>query len=81
MDDVTLGGSEPHVAKDVEDFRCKGGEIGLQLNDENCESISSLAVSTNTVIANFKHLSVEEAELLGALLTVRTAMDTALSRR
>jgi hypothetical protein len=81
MDDVTIGGSESQVAKDVEEIRRKGRDIGLQLNDKKCEFISKSAVSTNTVFANFNHLRVEEAELLGAPLTVGTAMDTALSRR
>jgi len=41
-----------------------------------CEHIKS-AVSTKPVFINFNYLSVE-AELLGSLLTVETAMDTAL---
>jgi hypothetical protein len=81
MDDVTLGGSVSEVAQDVEEIRCKGRDIGLQLNDKKCEFISKSAISTNPVFTNFKHLSVEEADLLGAPLTVGTAMDTALSRR
>ena len=81
MDDVTLGDSESQVAKDVEEIRRKGRDIGLQLNDKKCEFISKSAISTNPVFANFKHLSVDEADLLGAPLSVGIAMDTTLSRR
>jgi len=38
-------------------------------------------MSSNSIFSNFIHLNVEEADLLGAPLTVGTAMDTALSRR
>jgi len=42
MDDVTLGGLESQVAKDVETIRRKGEEIGLRLNDKKCEFISKI---------------------------------------
>jgi hypothetical protein len=81
MDDVTLGGSESQVANDVEVIRRKGNDIGLQLNEKKCEFISKSAISKDPVFAKFNHLSVEEADLLGAPLTVGIAMDAALSRR
>ena len=41
MDDLTLGGPEAQVARDVDIVRRKGEEIGLRLNDKKCEFISS----------------------------------------
>ena len=81
MDDVTLGGPELQVAQDVETIRRKGKELGLLLNDKKCEFISRTAVSVDPAFRNFVHLSTEEAELLGAPLTVGSAMDAALSSR
>jgi hypothetical protein len=81
IDDVTLGGSESQVAECAEEIRRMGRDIGVQLNAIKCEFISRCTVSTNTVFAVSKHLSVELTELLGAPLTVGTAMDTALSCR
>jgi len=69
------------VACDVEEIRRKGSIFGLQLNEKKCEFISKSAMSSNPIFSNFIHLNVEEADLLGAPLTVGTAMDTALSRR
>ena len=60
---------------------CKGKAFGLLLNDKKCEFISRTAVSAYPAFRNFVDLSTEEAELLGAPLTVGTAMDTALSSR
>jgi hypothetical protein len=81
MDDVTIGGPVSQVAQDVDTIRRKGKEIGLQLNDKKCELISKAALPNNPTFENFIHLSTLEAELLGAPLTVGTAMDMALSRR
>ena len=46
-----------------------------------CEFISKSAVSINPAFVKFNHLSIVEAELLGAPLTVGAAMDTALTHR
>jgi len=81
MDDLTLGGPETQVARDVETIRCKGEEIGLRLNDLKCEFISSTGRSTNPVFQHFVHLTVDNADLLGAPVIVGTAMDRALSNR
>ena len=80
-DDVTLGGPESQVAQDVKTIRRMGEEIGLLLNDKKCEFISRSAVSVDPAFRHFAHLCTEEAELLGAPLTVGSAMDTALSSR
>jgi len=69
------------VACDVGEIRCKGSIFGLQLNQKKCEFISKSAMPSNSIFFNFIHLNVEEADLLGAPLTVGKAMDTALSRR
>jgi len=81
MDDLTAGGLESHVARDVETIRQKGAELGLQLNDKKCEFISSSGVSTEGIFQNFIHLTVENAELLGAPVTAGAAMDCAFSSR
>ena len=81
MDDLTLGGPETQVALDVETVRRRGEEIGLRLNDKKCEFISSTARSSDPVFRQFIHLTVDNAELLGAPLTTGPAMDRALGRR
>jgi hypothetical protein len=81
MDDLTLGGPESQVARDVEVVRRRGEEIGLRLNGKKCEYISRTSQSTDPIFADFIHLKVEEADLLGAPVTTGTAMDQALSSR
>ena len=81
MDDVTLGGPEAQVARDVETVRIKGEEIGLYLNERKCKFISNAAQSSETVFRNFLHVTPNNAELLGAPLTADTAMDRALNSR
>ena len=81
MDDVTLSGSESQVARDVKKIRRKGTDISLQLNDSKCEFICRSAILTITLFADFKHLSVKDAELLGAPLTFGTTRNNVLSRR
>lgn len=81
MDDVTLGGPEAQVARDVEEIRRKGNEIGLILNEKKCEFINKTAISIDPAFLKFTHLRPEDAELLGAPLSTGSAMDTALSCR
>jgi Reverse transcriptase (RNA-dependent DNA polymerase) len=81
MDDLTIGGPESQAARDVELVRTKGEEIGLRLNTNKCEFISHSAHSTDPIFNNFVHLSVDDAELLGAPITTGAAMDRALTRR
>jgi hypothetical protein len=81
MDDLTAGGPEEQVAKDVELVRCRGEAMGLRLNDKKCEHISCSGRSTNPVFQHFIHLTVNQAELLGAPVTTGEAMDRALSNR
>ena len=42
MDDVTLGGPQETVAKDVQLIMNAGKEIGLNLNVSKCELIANL---------------------------------------
>ena len=53
----------------------------MRLNDKKCEFISSTARSSDPVFRQFIHLTVDNAELLGAPLTTGPAMDRALGRR
>jgi len=61
------------LACDVEEIRRKGNIFGLQLNVKKFEFIIESAISSNSTFSNFIHLNVEEADLLGAPLTVGTA--------
>ena len=81
MDDLTISGAESQAARDVELVRTKGEEIGLRLNTNKCEFIRHRAHSTDPIFNNFVHLSVDNAELLGAPITTGAAMDRALTRR
>jgi hypothetical protein len=81
MDDLTIGGPESVVARDVDMVCVKGEEIGLRLNRKKCEFISASAQSSDPIFKDFIHLHVENAELLGAPLTAGPAMDHALTRR
>jgi hypothetical protein len=81
MDDVTLGGQEAEVARDVTAIQTAGKAIGLELNVKKCEFISSDALSTEPVFRDFVHVDVAGATLLGAPLTAGTAMDSALESR
>ena len=62
-------------------MRQKGEEIGLRLNNKKCEYISSTAQSSDSVFRDFIHLTVDNAELLGAHVTTGAAMDKALKSR
>ena len=81
IDDLTLGGPEQQVARDVETVRRKGAELGLKLNEAKCEFICRSATSNDPIFQNFIHLKVEDAELLGAPITTGPAMDRALNNR
>ena len=41
MDDLTLGGDEQQVARDVKTVEAMGRDIGLKLNMKKCEFIST----------------------------------------
>ena len=46
MDDLTLGGPEAQVARDVETVRREREELGLRFNEIKCEFISNTSQST-----------------------------------
>jgi len=81
MDDLTIGGPEPQEARDVEKVRTRDRVLGLELNDKKCEFISSTTMSNEPVLWNFIHLTVSNAELLGALMTTGEAIDRAVTSR
>jgi len=66
------------VTHDVVLILRKGSEIGLFINEKKCEFISKPAASTNPIFPDFTDLRTEDAERLGAPLTVGSVMDTAL---
>ena len=81
MDDLTLGGDEKQVARDVEIVESRGREIGLELNLKKCEFISESGLSNESIFSQFIHLVIPNASLLGAPLTVGQAMDSMLTSR
>ena len=81
MDDITLGGDEESLARDVQLTRVQGEAMGLKLNVKKCEFISHTALSTDSTFSEFIHLKPTEAILLGAPLINGCAMDVALSSR
>jgi hypothetical protein len=81
MDDVTLGGDEKQVARDVEIVEARGHEIGLKLNLKKCEFISASGQSVEPIFSDFIHLDPQNASLLGAPLTAGQAMDAMLNSR
>jgi len=79
MDDVTLGGSQDAVARDVQTVMEVGHEVGLDLNISKCELISRPGcVVTDPTLQSFLQLPVSDAELLGAPLFPGAVLDTAL---
>jgi len=81
MDDLTLGGDEKQVARDVEIVEARAQEIGLMLNMKKCEFISASGLSNEPIFNEFIHLDPLNASLLGAPLTVGQAMDSMLASR
>ena len=75
---MTIGGPEAQVAQDVDTLRHKCKEIGQLFNDNKCEFISKTAVSTNRAFRNVVRLNLDEAKLLGAPLSISSAMGTPL---
>ena len=69
------------MARDVQTIRREGQELGLRLNDMKCEFISTTGQHSDPVFQNFVHLTVNNADLLGAPVTTGAAMDRALDNR
>jgi hypothetical protein len=81
MDDITLGGTTTAVANDVNIIKSKGFSIGLNLNSIKCEKISKEEQQTTSQFNEFMHVSSDKATLLGAPLSVGSAMSAALLKK
>jgi len=78
MDDVTLGGQQETVAKDIKLIM----KAGLNLNLSICELVCKSGCLTNDpVLSSLLQVLTTEAELLGAPLFPGPALDSAWSRR
>jgi hypothetical protein len=80
LDDITIAGPELVVANDVSFIKNNGAIIGLHLNTDKCELVST-TVSTVSPIDNFVHIDIDKATLLGAPLTPGVSMDYALNKK
>ena len=82
LDDITLGGKVESLEKDVSTIMDNGVELGLDLNQNKCEVISSgPLLIRHPVIGAFRRINIEESTLLGAPLTTGSAMDSTLTAR
>ena len=68
------------VANDVSSIKNNGSIIGLHLNTDKCELIST-TVSNVSPIDSFVHIDIDKATLLGAPLTPGVSMDYALNKK
>ena len=82
MDDVTLGGSQETVARDIQSIINEGHALGLHLNISKCELISHPGCNvTDPTLLSFLQIPVPDADLLGAALFPGPVLDTAWSRQ
>ena len=82
LDDLTLGGEQSAVAKDVERVAEIGQAMGLTLNISKCELITESGTTVcDPILQSFKRVPVSEAFLLGAPLSQGPALDQAWSER
>ena len=82
MDDVTLGGSQETVAKDVQIVTDAGHDMGLNINVSKCELIAQPGCHvTDPTLLSFQQIPLENAELLGAPLFSGTALDLIWAKR
>jgi len=76
MDDVTLGGSQGIVAKDVQTVIDVGRDWGLNINVSKCELIAQPGCHvTDPTLLSVQQIPSENAELLGAPLFPGTVLD------
>jgi len=69
MDDVTFGGSQEAVTRDVQRIMNDGKDLGLNLNVSECELIVNPGCRiTDPVLLSLPQVSAADAELLGAPL-------------
>jgi hypothetical protein len=81
MDDVTLGGASATVAQDVNTIINDGRAKGLLLNIAKCELISHSGLPSTSPLDQFTHVTPDNATLLGAPLTIGSAMDMILHKK
>jgi len=76
MDDVTLGGSQDAVARDVQTIMDVGHEIGRDLNISKCEFIFHPGcVISDFTLQSFLQIPVPDAGLLGVPVFPGTVLD------
>ena len=81
MDDITLGGPIDIVANDVTSLKDKGISFGVHLNTGKCESITKTASVSFAPLTDFLQLDIRNSLLLGAPLSISSAMDTSLQKK
>ena len=82
MDDVTLAGHAETVVVDIEMFRTKGTEMGLQLNVQKCELISANSSHSNIVSPkDFRQMDPTNSSFLDSPLLPGNAIENALEAR
>jgi Reverse transcriptase (RNA-dependent DNA polymerase) len=82
LDDVTLGGPEEVVSKDVDYIVAEGGKMGLRLNESKCELLAQdHFIPKVGRFGTFTRIRLPDATLLGAPLFRGAAQDDAWSQR
>ena len=82
LDDVTLGGQQGQVAKDVNRVIEVGHKMGLILNVSKCELIADPRTTvTDQTLQSFQRIDVQDASLLGAPLFPGPVLDGVWSDR
>ena len=81
IDDITIGGHISTVVKDVETIKLEGPSLGLHLNINKCELISSIKPVQSQTLNDFIAISPSDASLLGAPLFTGASQDAALNKK
>ena len=81
LDDITLGGDANKLCADLDIIESLSDQLGLSLNVKKCEIIHNENDPIPPRFANFRILSKDACELLGAPLCSGAALDVALATR
>ena len=81
MDDITVGGQETIVARDVNLIKTMGIASGLHLNIVKCECITKAQTVSTAPLDQFVQLDINNSSLLGAPLSAGVSMDSTLTKR
>ena len=82
LDDLTLGGDQNQVARDVQRVIEEGRSMGLVLNISKCELITDPCTTVaNPVLQSFQRIPIQDASLLGAPLFPGPVLDRFWSDR